>query len=248
MSIRHLVVAALLASAGAAHADVLGTASQPTFVNGWTANGASVIGSGVLGADVSLVGGIAHSTGNSAALTTALAGNTSAYMSASDAQRLFVQQGIDASYLLSAGNGLLAARYGNSTSVINDGDGVKIVTNPNAGVGAAIPGVGGAIGGGGAVGGGDAIGGGGAIGGGLVGGNTGGSTGGGNATQPGAGTGTGGGNAEQPAAGPILALPAADPIAALPDEVAAVPEPGTVALMLAGLVGAGSLSRRRSKR
>ncbi|MEG2423588.1 MAG: hypothetical protein RSC32_08045, partial [Glutamicibacter sp.] len=37
-----------------------------------------------------------------------------------------VQQGIDANYVLSAGNGLLAARYGNSVSVINDGNGVKI--------------------------------------------------------------------------------------------------------------------------
>ncbi|WP_312520552.1 PEP-CTERM sorting domain-containing protein [Massilia sp.] len=243
MSIRHLVVAALLASAGAAQADVVSTASQPTFVNGWTAaNGTNVLASGVLGSDVSLVGGIAHSTGNSANLTNALAGNASAYMSSSDAQKLFVQQGIDASYLLSAGNGLLAARYGNSTSVINDGDGVKIVVGANPGVGAAIPGagsaVGGAVGGGSAIGGGDAVGGGGAIGGGtVVGGGTGGSVGGGNAALPGTGTGIGGG---------AIALPAADPI--LQDELAAVPEPGTVALMLAGLIGAGSLSRRRAKR
>lgn len=240
MSIRHLVVAALLASAGAAQADVVSTASQPTFVNGWTAaNGTNVLTSGVLGNDVSLVGGIAHSAGNSADLTNALAGNASAYMSSSDAQKLFVQQGIDASYLLSAGNGLLAARYGNSTSVINDGDGVKIVVGANPGVGAAIPGAGGAVGGGGAIGGGDAVGGGGAIGGGaVVGGGTGGSVGGGNAALPGTGTGIGGGGA--------ITLPAADPI--LQDELAAVPEPGTVALMLAGLIGAGSLSRRRAKR
>ena len=243
MSIRHLVVAALLASAGAAQADVVSTA---TFVNGWTAaNGTNVISSGVLGGDVSLVGGIAHSS-NSANLTNSLAGNASAYMSASDAQKLFVQQGIDATYLLSAGNGLLAARYGNSTSVINDGDGVKIVVGATPGAGAAIPGgAGGAVGGGGAIGGGDAVGGGAVGGGGVIGGgdaiggntgnnggnNAGNNAGGGNATQPGTGTGVG-----------AILLPAADP------EVAAVPEPGTVALMLAGLIGAGSLSRRRNKR
>lgn len=239
MSIRHLVVAALLASAGAAQADVVSTASQPTFVNGWTgANGTNVLNSGVLGGDVSLVGGIAHGTGNSANLTNALAGNASAYMSSSDAQKLFVQQGIDASYLLSAGNGLLAARYGNSTSVINDGDGVKIVGATPGAVGGGAAGGGGG-GGGGAAGGGAAVGGGsaggGAAGGGAAGGSTGGGVGGGNATQPGAGTGVG-----------AILLPAADPI--LQDELAAVPEPGTVALMLAGLIGAGSLSRRRAKR
>jgi len=232
MSIRHLVVAALLASAGAAHADVVG-ASQATFVNGWTAaNGTNVLNSGVLG-DVSLVGGIAHSSGNSAGLTTALAGNTSAYMSTSDAQKLFVQQGIDASYLLSAGNGLLAARYGNSTSVINDGNGVKIVVGVTPGAGAigggAIPG--GAVGG--------AIGGGSAIGGGAIGAGT--------DTGAGSGSDVGGGNAALPGTGAIV-LPAADPIVTLPAELAAVPEPGTVALMLAGLIGAGSLSRRRNKR
>ena len=119
MSTRHLVVAALLACAGAAQADVVSTTG---FQNGWTAgNGTSVIGSGVLGSDVSLVGGVAHgSSGN-------LIGKASASLSSADAQKLFVQQGIDAAYVLSAGNGLLAARYGNSVSVINDGDGVKIV-------------------------------------------------------------------------------------------------------------------------
>ena len=117
MSTRHLVVAALLACAGAAQADVVSTTG---FQNGWTAgNGTSVIGSGVLGSDVSLVGGVAHGT------TDSLIGKASASLSSADAQKLFVQQGIDASYVLSAGNGLLAARYGNSVSVINDGDGVN---------------------------------------------------------------------------------------------------------------------------
>ena len=61
MSIRHLVVASLLISAGAAQADVVSSTSQPAFQNGWTTgNGSSVIGSGVFGSGVSLVGGIAH--------------------------------------------------------------------------------------------------------------------------------------------------------------------------------------------
>src|SRR5690606_25354251 len=126
----------LLASAGAAQAEVVSTTG---FQNGWTAgNGSSVIGSGVLGSDVSLVGGIAHSANGD--LSSALIGKASASLSSADAQKLFVQQGIDASYVLSAGNGLLAARYGNSVSVINDGDGVRIVPGQSSGGGAAAPG------------------------------------------------------------------------------------------------------------
>jgi len=233
MSTRHLVVAALLAFAGAAQADVVSTTG---FQNGWTAgNGTSVIGSGVLGSDVSLVGGVAHgSTGN-------LIGMASASLSSADAQKLFVQQGIDASYVLSAGNGLLAARYGNSVSVINDGDGVKIVPGQNAGGGSAAPGapVGGApVAGGGSAGGGAAVGGGGA----PVGGGS------GSPAAPGSGSDSGGGNVTVPSpdADPIFTLPVQDQIGALPDQVNAVPEPGTIALMLAGMVGAGAFSRRRN--
>lgn len=273
MSIRHLVVASLLISAGAAQADVVSSTSQPAFQNGWTTgNGSSVIGSGVFGSGVSLVGGIAHNANTD--LTSVLVGKVSASLSQSDAQKLFVQQGIDASYVLSAGNGLLAARFGNSAAVINDGDGVKIVQGQTgqSSSGATSPAAGGAAGGGAAVGGGSGSGAG------SAGGSTSGSTGGGSAgvgvtdgstpaSSGGASGGsapvaggsgsvdislppvtddTGDGNATQPVTGPVAALPvAADPSLILPNDINEVPEPGTIALMLAGLAGVGMIGRRR---
>jgi hypothetical protein len=251
MSIRHLVVASLLISAGAAQAEVVSSASQPAFQNGWTSgNGSSVIGSGVFGSGVSLVGGIAHNANTD--LTSVLVGKASASLSQSDAQKLFVQQGIDASYVLSAGNGLLAARFGNSAAVINDGDGVKIVQGQTgqSGSGATAPTADGAAGGGAATGGGSGAGTG------SAGGSTGGSASGGSAPVAG-GSGsvdvslppvtgdTGGGNATQPGAEPVAAVPGVDPALVLPNEINEVPEPGTIGLMLAGLAGVGMIGRRR---
>ena len=231
MSIRHLVVASLLISAGVAQADVVSSAPQAAFQSGWTTgNGSSVIGSGVLGRGVSLVGGIAHSANSD--LTSALVGKASASLSQSDAQKLFVQQGIDASYVLSAGNGLLAARFGNSAAVINDGDGVKIVQGQTgqSGSGATSPAAGGAAGGGAAVGGGaaPAAGGSGSV----------------DVSLPPVTGDTGGGNATQPGTDPVAAVPG-DPSLILPNDINEVPEPGTIALMLAGLAGVGMIGRRR---
>lgn len=267
MSIRHLVVASLLISAGAAQADVVSSTTQPAFQNGWTAgNGSSVIGSGVFGSGVSLVGGIAHNANTD--LTSVLVGKASASLSQSDAQKLFVQQGIDASYVLSAGNGLLAARFGNSAAVINDGDGVKIVQGQTgqSGSGATSPTAGGATGGGAAVGGAGGAGagstGGGSAG---VGAGDGSAPAGGGSAPAGGGSApvaggsgsvdislppvtddTGGGNATQPVTEPVAAAPvAADPTLVLPNDINEVPEPGTIGLMLAGLAGAGMIGRRR---
>ncbi len=231
MSIRHLVVASLLISAGVAQADVVSSAPQAAFQSGWTtANGSSVIGSGVLGSGVSLVGGIAHNANSD--MTSALVGKASASLSQSDAQKLFVQQGIDASYVLSAGNGLLAARFGNSAAVINDGDGVKIVQGQTgqSGSGATSPAAGGSAGGGAAVGGGGApaAGGSGSV----------------DVSLPPVTGDTGGGNATQPGTDPVAAVPG-DPSLILPNDINEVPEPGTIALMLAGLAGVGMIGRRR---
>lgn len=250
MSIRHLVVASLLISAGVAQADVVSSASQPAFQNGWTSgNGSSVIGSGVFGSGVSLVGGIAHNANTD--LTSVLVGKASASLSQSEAQKLFVQQGIDASYVLSAGNGLLAARFGNSAAVINDGDGVKIVQGQTgqSSSGATSPAADGAAGGG-------AVGGGSGAGTGSAGGSAGGGASGGSAPVAG-GSGsvdvslppvtgeTGGGSATQPGTEPVAAVPGADPALILPNEINEVPEPGTIGLMLAGLAGVGMIGRRR---
>ena len=231
MSIRHLVVASLLISAGVAQADVVSSAPQAAVESGWTTgNGSSVIGSGVLGSGVSLVGGIAHNANSD--MTSALVGKASASLSQSDAQKLFVQQGIDASYVLSAGNGLLAARFGNSAAVINDGDGVKIVQGQTgqSGSGATSPAAGGAAGGGAAVGGGaaPAAGGSGSV----------------DVSLPPVTGDTGGGNATQPGTEPVSAVPG-DPSLILPNDINEVPEPGTIALMLAGLAGVGMIGRRR---
>jgi hypothetical protein len=251
MSIRHLVVASLLISAGVAQADVVSSASQPAFQSGWTSgNGSSVIGSGVFGSGVSLVGGIAHNANTD--LTSVLVGKASASLSQSEAQKLFVQQGIDASYVLSAGNGLLAARFGNSAAVINDGDGVKIVQGQTgqSGSGATSPAAGGAAGGGAAVGG-DSGAGTGSAGGSAGGGASSGSapvaggSGSVDVSLPPATGETGGGNATQPGTEPVAAVPGADPAQILPNEINEVPEPGTIGLMLAGLAGVGMIGRRR---
>ena len=266
MSTRYLIAAALLfGSACGAQAEVVSAAAQSGFLSGWTGgNGADVVGSGVLANGVSLVGGAAYGSGN---LAEALYQKASASVGQTGTEvKLSYSQGIEGTYLLSTSNAKLAAMLGNGMSVVSTSDG-KVVTPGQLG-GAGSSGSSGASGGGGGAsgGGGGSSGGGAAAGGGSTkgggptdvgnsvdgapSGNYGNSGNGATVITPAAGGQTGGAIVELPVpaqdagdggidtgigAGLPVSLPAA----------AAVPEPSSIALMLAGMLGAMGVVRRR---
>jgi hypothetical protein len=268
MSIRHLAAAAMMTCACAAHADVIpastAPASQSAFLSGWTTgSGTDVIGSGVL-SNVNLIGGIAYgATGEQgASLADVLYGKASNSLgSAAGATQLFYTNGIEGQYLLGKGHGVLAAMLGNGVSVIGSNGGVLVLQGGTGAQTAPVP-----------VGGGSATSGGGGFGGGVdssagasPGGSFGGSAGGSMDSSAGStgSTGSTGGISGGSAAGdnggqvsvdvPMIGkavLPG--PAAVLPTIPAApaaadVPEPSTIALMLAGMLGAGAIKRRRSR-
>ena len=120
MPIRHIAAAALFVCAGIAHADpIVGASATGGFLNNWTTGaGTDVLGSGVLGSgNLNLVGGVSHASANNSGMTEALLSQSSNNM-VSGSTQLFVTQGIEGSYLLASGNGILAASLGSGKSVI----------------------------------------------------------------------------------------------------------------------------------
>jgi hypothetical protein len=250
-----------------------GSTTTPAVLSGWTgANGTDVLSSGVLSGNLSLIGGLSYSEASkvsgaagSATLADVLMGKASASVGqTTDGQtQLFYKQGIEGMYLLGAGHGILAAMLGNGVSVVGSSGGV-IVSQGQGGSGAAVGGsvsvggAGGGGGGGGGSGGGSAggAGGSGGSGGGSSGGSGSGSSGSGGTVVPvpsaidpiptagsGGTGGTGGNGGIGGNSGGVVGTPGSDLPGATPS--GEVPEPSSIALMMAGLLGAGSLVRRR---
>jgi hypothetical protein len=224
MSIRYLIAAGLMASACAAHADVIPATGGAGIVSG--SNVAGAVG------DSSVIAGVSRAAGSDA-LVEALYQKVSA--SVGSDMKVSLRQGIDGVYVTGLSTAKAAALAGDGMSVISTADGFKIVaTAPSA------SGAGNALVGGGA------------------------STGPG-ITAPSAGSGTGAGS---PLGDSLTQMPGADVNLGAgvgvgagagagtgtgsgagnqaPNAVA-VPEPSSIALMLAGMLGVAGLGRRRAR-
>jgi hypothetical protein len=231
-------------------------------MSSWTTgNGTDVLGSGVLQGNLNLVGGVAYTsgTGSNVSLTDVLYGKVAGTIGNIDGQtRLFFQRGIEANYLLASGHGILAATLGPGKSVVGSADGA-IISNgvtkaPVMAGGGNFANV--SSGGSGSTGGNTTA----AI-------NTGTSsttssntttsnTTAANAGGNGGGNGNGGGQGADGGGQPdviLLPVQANKPnenglaIPRLETPAAEVPEPSSIALLLLGMMGAGAITRRRSR-
>jgi hypothetical protein len=241
MTKRIFVAASLLATFCAAHADVLPTSTTSTggssFLDHWTdSNGRDVASSNALGTNVHLIGGVAL-------------GNESADAASGSAVTVKRSDGISGVYAVASSNYKAAAAAGNGTSVVSKSNGDILVTKGRSGGGAADGG--GAGGSAGAGGSGSAV----AAAGGTSGsasGSTGASTAASTAAKTlttasiepgnlgtlpaGAASDTGVGGAGSASGAGSAASPSGE-----------VPEPSSIALMFAGLIGAMSVARRRAR-
>jgi hypothetical protein len=251
MTKRIFVAASLLATFCAAHADVLPTSTTSTggssFLDHWTdSNGRDVASSNALGTNVHLIGGVA--LGNESAAQ-ALMKKASADAASGSAVTVKRSDGISGVYAVASSNYKAAAAAGNGTSVVSKSNGDILVTKGRSGGGAADGG--GAGGSAGAGGSGSAV----AAAGGTSGsasGSTGASTAASTAAKTlttasiepgnlgtlpaGAASDTGVGGAGSASGAGSAASPSGE-----------VPEPSSIALMFAGLIGAMSVARRRAR-
>jgi hypothetical protein len=128
MTTKFLIAAALMASACAAHADVLpGTTPATATVT----NGSNV--AGVLG-DASMIAGVSRGAGSDA-LVQALYDKVSAAVG--NDMKVSLKQGIDGVYVQGLSTAKAAALAGDGMSVINTSNGFKVVPASNGNNGAA---------------------------------------------------------------------------------------------------------------
>lgn len=234
MTKRIFVAASLLATVCAAHAEVLPAAaasSQASFLDQWTdAAGNNVAASNVLGSNMRLVGGVA--LGNESAAQ-ALMQKASAAAANGAAVTVKRANGITGTYALAKSNYKAAAAAGNGVSITSNSNGDMIVSRGQTGGGQDA---------------GDAgSGGSGSSSSSGASGATGGSSTGGSVTTAGPVLTPAGSDLGNLGTLPVVKAGGAGAVANAESPSGEVPEPSTIALMIAGMAGVMSIARRRTR-